>query len=506
MKTHFLNPIYQLEALMAANLFSRLTMKQPKLTTIDIANTLESPIGASQVGAEQQSFFNKMKDTITSKCAKTLGVLTLSAMTLTGCDPEKGMPEPEPDTTNPSATITNVVVKDVDNDGQVDDVEISASGSDNVAVDQINVSVGGMPASKVGNVYVVTDLSAGQHTAKVEVTDTSGNTANATRAFSIAMANVAPTATIIFNDFGEHTPVGTIVGTVDAADTNGDTITTTLEEGGSDFELVLQAGQTNKYDIKTKVAFDYETAADNTHEIKVKVADATLSNEVTASANETDEDDNQGKKNLCGGHGIEIAEVIDVADNDPNTENLVSYVLDKDGNQIGTMEATRTDMLDTPWNQGGANFAAIKDAMATDILLKDVNGNFLLQNIVAAGSAGGIKRLSDNDLLQTDTIAASLMYMQEKLETAGYTYVNSSSWHGSNFASNPDDAIFKLARTYYTENIIKETDEQSLNEANEEMVLDALNKVIGLTATEADAILSTYLASATNQTGGQSCN
>ena len=139
-------------------------------------------------------------------------------LTLTWFSCSKEEPMPEPDTTNPNASITNIIVKDLDNDGQVDDVEISVTATDNIAINNVHVSVGGVSASKVGNVYVVNDLSLGQHTVKVDVTDTSGNTASATRSFTVIMPNVAPTATVTFNDFGEHTPIGTIVGTVDTDD------------------------------------------------------------------------------------------------------------------------------------------------------------------------------------------------------------------------------------------------------------------------------------------------
>ena len=147
-------------------------------------------------------------------------IYLLLTVTLFSCSKEESIPDS--DTTNPNTSITNIIVKDLDNDGQVDDVEISVTATDNIAVDNVHVSVDGVQAFKVGNVYIVNDLSPREHTAKVDVTDTSRNTASATRNFTVIMPNVAPTVTVTFNDFGENAPIGAIVGIVEASDTNGD--------------------------------------------------------------------------------------------------------------------------------------------------------------------------------------------------------------------------------------------------------------------------------------------
>jgi hypothetical protein len=415
----------------------------------------------------------------------------------------KDEPIIESDTTNPNASITNVVVKDIDNDGQVDDAEISVTATDNIAINNIHVSVGGVSASKVGNVYVATNLSVGQHTAKVDVTDTSGNTASATRDFTVIMPNVAPTATITFNDFGEHTPIGTIVGTIDVVDANGDTITTTLEEGGSDFELVLQAGQTNKYDIKTKIAFDYEMSGDNTHNIKVKVADTTLFNEITSSASETDEDDSQ-KKKLCGGHGVNIIEEVDEADNNPTVENLKYYALDKDENRIGSLENITNEIVNSQWQYLPQYLKyLVEEIFSRDDILKDDNGQY--QTVYATGTITGVQRLSDGKILTTTEIGDGLTWSKQHMLDAGYTYIDWQSWTGAHASSsNMDEYVWRLFGVYYLKNFIKSTD---ANVDNEKLLLDAFNKIKGTTGSEALAILISYRDNGVNgQTEGVDCN
>jgi hypothetical protein len=440
-----------------------------------------------------------------SKSKKTILIkkIIYLLLTLTWFSCSKEEPMPEPDTTNPNASITNIIVKDLDNDGQVDDVEISVTATDNIAINNVHVSVGGVSASKVGNVYVVNDLSLGQHTVKVDVTDTSGNTASATRSFTVIMPNVAPTATVTFNDFGEHTPIGTIVGTVDTDDANGDTITTTLEEGGSEFELVLQAGQTNKYDIKTKVAFDYEISGDNTHNIIVKVADANLFNEVNASASETDEDDSQ-KKKLCGGHGVNIIEEVDEADNNPTVENLKYYALDKDENRIDSLENIANEIVNSQWQYLPQYLKyLVEEIFSRDDLLKDDNGQY--KTVYTTGTITGVQRLSDGKVLTTTEIGDGLTWSKQHMLDAGYTYVDWQSWTGAHASSsNMDEYVWRLFGVYYLENFIKNTD---VDIDNEKLLLDAFNKIKGTTGAEALAILISYRDNGVNgQTGGVNCN
>jgi len=428
-------------------------------------------------------------------------IYLILTLTMFSCSKEE--PISKPDTTNPNTSMTNIIVKDLDNDGQVDDTEISVTATDNIAVDNVYVSVGGVQASKVGNVYVVNDLSPGEHIAKVDATDTSGNTASATRNFTVIMPNVAPTAIVTFNDFGEHIPVGTIVGTVDADDANGDTITTTLQEGGSDFELVLQTGQTNKYDIKTKVAFDYEASGDNTHNIKVKVADTVLFNEVTSSASETDEDDSQ-KKKLCGGHDVNIIEVVDEADNNPTVEILKYYALDKDENRIGILENIANEIVNAQWQYLPQYLKyLVEEIFSRDDLLKDDNGQY--QTVYVTGTITGIQRLSDGKILTTTEIGDGLTWSKQHMLDSGYTYIDWESYTGAHASSsNMDEYVWRLFGVYYLENFIKNTD---TDVDNEKLLLDAFNKIKGITGSEALVVLISYRDNGVNgQTGGVDCN
>jgi hypothetical protein len=254
---------------------------------------------------------------------------------------------PPSDTTNPVAKINSALVKDLDGDGKVNDVEISATGTDNVGVRNMVVSVGGQPAVKIGDKYVVSDLAAGNHTAKVEVTDTSGRTASAVKNFAIEMANVAPEGILVFNDFLENQAIGSVVGTFTVSDANGDNLTASVTEGGENFELVLQAGQTNVYDIKTKKVFDYETANPNGYDLKTKVIDQELFKEMSAKAEVLDGDDGPEtfeqddivvQRTIHSGDytfnptmlrdGVPTIVKTDKADNDPNTPNWVYEIVD----------------------------------------------------------------------------------------------------------------------------------------------------------------------------------
>ena len=395
----------------------------------------------------------------------------------------KDEPIIESDTTNPNASITNVVVKDIDNDGQVDDAEISVTATDNIAIDYVHVSVGGVSASKVGNIYVVTDLSVGQHTAKIDVTDTSGNTASATRNFTVNMPNVAPTATVTFNDFGEHTPIGTIVGTVEASDINGDTITTTLEEGGSDFELVLQAGQTNKYDIKTKVAFDYEESGDNTHNIKVKVADTALFNEVTSSASETDENDIISQNSLDSPNSMFSSVTIDMADGNSGVQNLVDYEADKDGNSTGRTMAQmiidiNANVYDSNWYYPYAKgniMQYIKDKDGNTVMTETTNETLIRNAFI---DIDGFSQTAD--VMNSAFHQKALQEGRELLEASGHTTTNIDAWGVSYISGADEDIIFSLYNLTLGNQYARERAAGNMESVNADIVRKSVNIVLSL--------------------------
>lgn len=299
-----------------------------------------------------------LKEIITPKMLMCVFALSL----LFSCGGSDAPPIDTKDTTKPTATINSVTVKDLDGDGKQNDAEISVTATDNVAIRATEVAVGSMPAAKVGSKYIVSDLAGGNHSAKVDVTDTSGNSSSAVKSFTVAMENVAPDMVVEFDNFLENQAIGTVVGTVTVSDANGDNLTTTLTEGTDDFELALQNGQTNTYNIKTKKVFDYETANNGGYDIKTKVIDQELFKEIAANAEVLDGDDGPEtftqadivvQRNIHTGNytfnptmlrdGVAAITKTDKADNDKNTENWVYEIVNStDGNEridLATVEA-----------------------------------------------------------------------------------------------------------------------------------------------------------------------
>ncbi len=130
----------------------------------------------------------------------------------------------------------------------------------------------------------------------------------------------------------ENTAAGVNIGTaVTAADPDADT-TFTYSLSGTDaasFDIVNTSGQ-----LKTKAALDYETKT--RYEVKVKVSDGTLEDEITITINVTDVDENRAPTFDDGettsrsiaentGQGVDIGDAVSATD--PDTDDTLTYRL-----------------------------------------------------------------------------------------------------------------------------------------------------------------------------------
>jgi Ca2+-binding RTX toxin-like protein len=121
-------------------------------------------------------------------------------------------------------------------------------------------------------VKVAAALTEGTYTVRVKVTDSIGNVLEKDLTIEVedAPANSAPTNLVLSaNQIAENSASGTVIGELSATDTDGDTLTYTLEDdAGGKFALVTEEGVTK---LVVNGAIDYETAA--SHDVTVKVSD-----------------------------------------------------------------------------------------------------------------------------------------------------------------------------------------------------------------------------------------
>jgi hypothetical protein len=304
----------------------------------------------------------KLKDGlghVSNLSAKTLLLVTL-AIGATSCekdDPMEPPVDPTPTNAAPVNTLT-FTVADLDGDGKLNDLVAKHTATDSDGTIDYKEAV-----LKMGNTEIASfdqntqqefkDVDNGTYTVTAESTDNDGadDTDTITQTVNVDTPNTAPTINVTINGFDENTPIGTVVGNINANDADGDTLTYTITTGDDKFEL-------DGTDIKTKVDFDFEDA-NNAHTITVEVSDGTDTADDTQTANEGDvtevlnfvdrPDVTYTKTAVLGGGTVtedlshldaadtrNAERVVDLADNDPNNQTLQTQlrVADNGGNEV----------------------------------------------------------------------------------------------------------------------------------------------------------------------------
>ena len=137
--------------------------------------------------------------------------------------------------------------------------------------------------------------------------------------------NKAPTIEAATFSLAENSPIGTVVGTIEAADADGDTLSYTILSGNTGQSFGLDA-ITGVLSVVDSSALDYETIS--VFSLLVQVSDGALSDSATVTINLTDVDENSTATNQAP---IITAATYSLAENSPN------------GMILGTVEATDPD-------------------------------------------------------------------------------------------------------------------------------------------------------------------
>ena len=241
----------------------------------------ENEVVSSQETANKKPITKRIKDAFLNRYT----ALILGGTTLVGCDPDDPI---EPQNQAPTVTLTNVVSNDdtntvsgkltaTDSDGTVTSKTLQAETTDGTRVN-IALNADGTFSHTFTNSGKTFDTLLAK--AKDDDNATKEAYKNLTPVVEVETPNQAPTITVDLDDFDENTPIGTVVGNINASDPDGDTLTYEIIEGGDKFEL-------DGLNVKTKVAFNHEDL-DNTHTVKVRVSDGDLTAEAQDTATEND--------------------------------------------------------------------------------------------------------------------------------------------------------------------------------------------------------------------------
>ena len=107
--------------------------------------------------------------------------------------------------------------------------------------------------------------------------------------------NVAPTITVATFILAENSPNGTFVGTIQASDADGDTLSYTILSGNTDQAFGLNAS-TGVLSVTDSTALDYETAP--VFSLLVQASDGALSDSATVTINLIDIDEEEEEETL----------------------------------------------------------------------------------------------------------------------------------------------------------------------------------------------------------------
>lgn len=249
--------------------------KAPHLTT---------EIPTNQTENNKKTIWETLKN---SKLAITTAIM----LALSSC--EKKDPIEETPNKLPTGSITNLISNDATNtvsgkfnandaDGTIAQKTLKAEATDGSS---INIPINGDGTFD----YTFTINGKTYNMLIGLVKDNEGASRNIEKNLSptvtVETPNQAPTISVTLNNFVENTPIGTVVGTINANDPEGDTLTYTITEGADKFEL-------DGTNIKTKINFNHEDL-DNSHTVKIQVSDGDLSDEDQKTATENDVQEEQ---------------------------------------------------------------------------------------------------------------------------------------------------------------------------------------------------------------------
>ena len=108
--------------------------------------------------------------------------------------------------------------------------------------------------------------------------------------------NQAPTVTAATYSLAENSANGTVLGTVEATDPDGDTLTY-LIISGNDAEAFSLDSVSGELIVSTSLALDFETTP--TYSLGIEVSDGALSDSATVTVNLTDVDENEPTLSLA---------------------------------------------------------------------------------------------------------------------------------------------------------------------------------------------------------------
>ncbi|CAM1374623.1 hypothetical protein [Tenacibaculum xiamenense] len=413
-----------------------------------------------------------------------------------GCTPEEPIEQPNQ---APTATLSVTVNTNKTLSGTLTGTDSDGS----ISLKEITIKNG----STIVQSFQVTDnnwssnlLSIGNYTVIGKVTDNDG--ASATKQENTAIQGLTITITSGTTTFDENQMTNQeVVGTIVNVN-NISGVTYSLDTNSqNDFEIVG-----NQIKVKSGIVFDFENAP----------------NAITITASANGEDDAQQNISLTiidkndrledilikATHCKAGFAKVDVADNDPNTQNIVEYELDQNGVLTNRTFADIKALIDgnTSYPHPGGNFLDILSRMGQ--LTLDDSGNQVYSYTDPTATDPGIfyrnvftfTNLSDGTSYSqtTDQITESKLkeiygFAYNELITDYPTGYNADSWLALT-STIGDEWFFSGFTVTFSDNLIHEQDTRNLDELYVYLAVQALNVVKSqATATEMETLVSQYM-------------
>ncbi len=364
-------------------------------------------------------------------------------------------------------------------------------------------------------------LAAGNYTITGTVTDNDGATASKSSTKTILGLEITITDGTISFEENETTNQETIATINNVNNISG--VSYSLDTDSQNYFEITN----NKIKVKSGIVFDFENAP---NAITI-TASATGENDAQQNINLTIIDKNDRLEDIVikATHCKAGFAKVDVADNDPNTENIIEYALDHNGKLTDRTFEDVKALIDgnTSYPHPGGNFLDIITRMEFS-LTKNDDGNTVFDYTDATTTDPAILHRTsfsftnlndDTTFTQTaDQITRPKLkevygFAYDELQAAGYddndpNIGSADAWLALN-GTTGDSWFYSGFTVTFSEIIAREQDSRSLNELYVYAAIQALNIVKSKTSvTEMKTLVRQYMdyGRITNKSLLQDCN